>query len=191
LKSSRTIGCIPEIVEALRSLLERFLEVLRSVEACWVTDERLEQLPEPSQVGAARVAGVDLNRQRMRAVRMAVLALSAQVRGFRAEQLACLVAEILGGAYTPRQAAYDLKKLRGKGLIEKLKGTRRYQAPADGLRTIMAVVVLREKVIKPILAGTVTRRQGHPQSNRDPLDQHYEALRERMEALLREAGLAA
>ncbi len=51
-----------EIVEALRSLVERFLEVLRSVEACWVSDETWESLSEPSQVGAARMAGLDLNR---------------------------------------------------------------------------------------------------------------------------------
>ena len=180
-----------EIAEAMRSLVERFMEVLRSVEACWVTDETLERLPEPSQVGAARVAGLDLNRWRMRAVMMAVLSLSSGVRGFRAEQLAALVGEILGTSYTSRQAAYDLKKLRGKGLIEKIEGTRRYQAPVDGLRTIMAVVVLREKVLKPILAGTVSRRQGRPPKNRDPLDQHYQAIRDEIEQILQELNIAA
>jgi hypothetical protein len=184
------LECFPKIAEALRLIVERFLAVLRSVEACWVTDETLEQLPEPSQVGAARVAGVDLNRPRTRAVLMAVLALSSRVREFRVEQLACSVTEILGRPYGPRQASYDLKKLRGKGLIEKLKGTRRYECPADSLRTIMAVVVLREKVIKPILAGTVTRRRGRPPKNRDLIDQHYEAIRSQMEQLLQEAGIA-
>ena len=38
-----------EIVEALRSLVERFLEVLRSVEACWVSDETWESLSEKDQ----------------------------------------------------------------------------------------------------------------------------------------------
>lgn len=122
---------------------------------------------------------------------MAVLALSSGVRGFRAEQLAERVAEMLGTSYTPRQAAYDLKKLRGKGLIEKIEGTRRYLAPADGLRTIMAVVVLREKVIKPILAGTVSRRHGRPPQNRDPLDQHYQVIRDEIEEILQELNVAA
>jgi DNA-binding transcriptional ArsR family regulator len=180
-----------EIAEALRSLVERFLEVLRSVEACWVSDETLERLPERSQVGAAKVAGLDLNCWRMRAVMMAVLALSAGVRGFRAEQLAERVAQMLGTSYTPRQAAYDLKKLRGKGLIEKIEGTRRYLSSADGLRTIMAVVVLREKVIKPILAGTVSRRHGRPPKNRDSLDQHYQIIRDEIEKILQELNIAA
>ncbi|NOX54439.1 MAG: hypothetical protein GXP27_08350 [Planctomycetes bacterium] len=105
--------------------------------------------------------------------------------------MAGLVEEILGRPYTARQASYDLKKLRGKGLVERIDRTRRYQCPADGLRTIMAAVVLREKVIKPILAGTLTRRRRRPPKNRNWLDQHYETIRIHMEQLLREAGLAA
>jgi hypothetical protein len=54
-------------------------------------------------------------------------------RGFRAEQLAERVAEKLGASYTSRQAGQDLKKLRGKGRIEKVEGTRRCLAPTDGL----------------------------------------------------------
>ena len=181
----------PEISEAMRSLVERFLGVLHSVEASWVSDETLERLPEPAQVGAAKVAGLDLNRWRMRAVMMAVLSLSSGVRGFRAEHLAARVGEILGTSYTSRQAAYDLKKLRGKHLIEKVEGTRRYLAPADGLRTIMAVVLLREKVIQPILAGTVLRRRGRPPKNRDPLDRHYQVIRDEIEQILRELNIAA
>jgi hypothetical protein len=181
----------PEITEALRSLVERFMDVLRSVEACWVTDDTLEQLPEPSQVGNSRVAGVDLNRSRMRAVLRAVVVLSSQVRGFRVEHLASLVAEILGTAYTPRQASYDLRKLRGKGLIEKIERTRRYECSIEGLRTIMAVVLLREKVIKPILAGTLTPDQARRANNRDPLDAHYHAVRDAMEKLFHQLGLAA
>ena len=83
-------------------MVHRFLEVLRSVDACWVTDETLDRLPEPSQLGSSRQAGVSL---------------SVNARGFRVEQVASQVAQILGQPYTSRQASYDLKKLRGKGLV--------------------------------------------------------------------------
>jgi DNA-binding transcriptional ArsR family regulator len=179
-----------EIAQALQQTVQRFLEVVRSVESCWLTDETLESLPEPSQVGASRLAGVDLNRSRMRAVMMAVVALSPDERGFRVEQVAQRVRETMGEAYTSRQASYDLKKLRGKGLVEKSAGTRRYLCPADGLRMIMAAAVLRERVIKPILSGSATRRRGRPPKNRDPVDLHYQAIRDAMEKLLHELGLA-
>jgi hypothetical protein len=180
-----------EIADALRSMVERFLEALRSMDVCWVSDDTLDRLPEPSQVGASRVAGVDLNRRRMRAVMAAVLALSAKLPRFRVEHLAPMTAEILGTPYTRRQASYDLKKLRGKGLVEKIEGTRGYYSPPDGMRTMVAVVALREKVIKPILAGSVTRHRTRPGKNPDLTDSHYHAIREEMEKLFQTLGIAA
>ena len=85
-----------EMVDSLRTMLEHFMACLRSVDACWVTDETLERLPRPSHLGAARVAGLDLNRARVRAVMLAVVALSPKPHGFQAEQVAALVREILG-----------------------------------------------------------------------------------------------
>jgi hypothetical protein len=185
------IDCFHKIADSLRQMVERFVQTLRSVDACWVTDQTLDTLPEPAQVGACRVAGVDLNRARMQAVMLSVMALSPQPRGFRAEQLAERVQEILGTPYAARQASYDLKKLRGKGLVTKIGKTHRYECPPQGLRIIMAVAVLREKVIKPILAGTVTRRRGRPPRHQHPLDRHYQIIRHETEALLAHLGLAA
>jgi len=55
--------------------------------------------------------------------------------------------------YTTRQAAYDLRKLRGKQLIDKPSRTRRYHFPPHAARTISALLTLRDHVIAPILAG--------------------------------------
>jgi hypothetical protein len=184
-----SLGHFSEMVEALRLMAQRFLGQLRSVAPCWITDETLNSLPQPSQVGASRVAGVDLNRARIRAVMMAVLASSADPRGFRVEHVVHHVRQIFPDPYTPRQASYDLKKLRGKRLVERIPGTRRYRCPADGLRTITATAVLREKVIQPLLAGIV-RRRGRPPQDRDPLDLHYQAVRVAMEKLFHQLGLA-
>ena len=178
-----------EIARALREMVCRFLAALQSVDACWVGGETLDRLPEPSQLGNSRVAGVNLNLLRMRAVLQALLALSSSPRGFRVEHLAEQVRPILGEPYTARQASYDLRKLRGKGLVERLKNTRRYVVPADGVRTMAAVGLLRERVIKPILSGTLTRRGGYPK-NEDPLNQHYRAIGAAMKNLFHELGLA-
>ncbi|MCH7685674.1 MAG: hypothetical protein IH899_03160 [Planctomycetes bacterium] len=137
------------------------------------------------------MAGIDLNRIRMRAVLTAVLALSSHLRGFRAGHLAARVQEILTQPYTVRQASYDLKKLRGKGLVERLEGTRRYQSPADALRTIMAVVLLRERVSAPLLAGSTTRRCTSDPPTTNPLEHHYQTLRNDRQQLLQKIGLAA
>jgi len=51
--------------------------------------------------------------------------------------------------YTPRQAAYDLKKLRAKDLITKVGRSRRYELSTSNMRAITALLVLREHVIRP------------------------------------------
>jgi hypothetical protein len=62
--------------------------------------------------------------------------------------------------YTTRQAAYDLRKLRGKKLIGKPSRSRRYHLPAQPARIITALLTLREQVISPILAGIRSPHRG-------------------------------
>jgi hypothetical protein len=75
-----------------------------------------------------------------------------------------------GNAYDVRRAAYDLKKLRGKGLITRVGKSRRYTVPPQALRAIAALVLLREKVIRPILAGTAQAKIGRKPKNWSPID---------------------
>ena len=55
--------------------------------------------------------------------------------------------------YPHRQGAYDLRKLRGKGLAVNPGHTRRYHIPPEAARTIATLLTLRDQVIAPILAG--------------------------------------
>ena len=91
----------------------------------------------------------------MVAVLQAVVALSSIPNGLCTHELAARVRELTGQSeaeYASRQASYDLKKLRGKGLVERMLKSRRYAATGTGLRTMAGVGLLREKVFKPILA---------------------------------------
>ena len=67
--------------------------------------------------------------------------------------------------YTIRQAAYDLRKLRGKELITKPGRTRRYHLSPQTAGTIAALLTLREHVLEPILAGVRSPRRD---ANRPP-----------------------
>ena len=59
------------------------------------------------------------------------------------------------------------------------------------MRTIAALVVLRDQVIKPILAGTATPKVGRKPKTYTAVDAHYAALRTEMQALFADLGLAA
>ena len=95
------------------------------------------------------------------------------------------------GGYSPRQAASDLKKLRGKQMVERVGKTRAYRPTQAGLKAIAALVVLREKAIRPLLAAAQEIRPSRGSQNPTALDRHYETVRVGMAAILRELGVAA
>jgi hypothetical protein len=182
----------PPTVTELRRMVERFVKVLDSVDTSFVHAELLEQLPAPGQVGRMRVGGVDLNQARIRAVLEAVLALSAVPEGFTSSALADRVKGILADpTYHAARAAYDLRKLRAKGLVQKIPRSRRYRAERDGLRTMAPLLVLRDRVLQPLLSGSQRPELGLPPSHLVPLDQQYRLLHKEMTTLSEFVGIAA
>ena len=190
LPCGRSLPMFPEMIAGLRSILERFLEAVRSIDAPFVDAGALEALPQPTQLGRARVGGVDMNKSRVRALLEALITLAALPEGFAVADLAAQVRVRLE-TYTVRQAAYDLRKVRGKGWVQASPGTRHYVALPDGLRTMTALLVLRDKVIKPLLAGALSRGAELTTKHVAPVDQHYRNLRLEMNALFRQLGIAA
>jgi len=76
-------------------------------------------------------------------------------------------------------------------MVRKIGASRRYEPLHQGLRALTALVILREKVIRPLLAAS-TRPQLHSKlTNPTPIDQHYENLRVGMHELFIELGVAA
>lgn len=109
-------------------------------------------------------------------------------------ELADKVRQLRPGAevpYTPRHASYDLSKLCGKQLVERLGRTRRYRLLPRGIRILVGRLILREKVIKPVLAGLGKPRVGRPPKHVDPLDRHYENLQREMRRTFETLALAA
>jgi hypothetical protein len=94
----------------------------------------LDRLPSPSRVGKSTVGGIDLNKPRLRRVDQAVIALSASPEGFTASTLADQTRAFGDRNLSACQAAYDLKKLRGKQIVQRIGATRRYEAIPSGLR---------------------------------------------------------
>lgn len=195
LRTGRALERFPQIVTALAQTAERFCTLLDCVDVGFIPDTTLDELPLPSQIGATRVGGIDLNKQRTRAVLTAVLAavlaLSVQPGGFTTADLAAKVTAIRGQAgYTVRQAAYDLRKLRGKHLVDKPGRTRRHHVPPTAARTIAALTVLRDQVITPLLAGITEPRLRKRPATWTDIDQHYQTLRLDMMVLFADLGIA-
>ena len=190
LRCRRSLDNFDQIITRLAGMAERFATVLDCADTGFLPDGVLDQLPAPSQAGTARIAGVDLNKPRIRAALAAALALAPAPGGFAAAEHAAKVRAMAGNdSYTTRQAAYDLRKLRGKGLVDKPGRTRRYHVPPPAARTITALLTLRDHVIAPILAGVRSPRMGRKPKAWTTVDRDYENLRIGMQTLFRHVGI--
>jgi len=192
LRCRRGIGNFPEIITRLAGITDRFATTLDCADIAFIADTTLDQLPLPSRLGATRTGGIDLNKPRIRAALAAALALAAAPHGFTVAEHAHKVATMTGKAgYTIRQAAYDLRKLRGKGLAVKPGKTRRYHIPPRAARTIAALLTIRDQVIAPILAGVRSPRLGRKPAVWTRVDRDYETLRIGMQTLFHDLGITA
>jgi hypothetical protein len=180
LHCGRSLPKFPHVVSELQHILLGFLEVLDCVDSTFIDDDTFDNLSRPGQVGSKPVAGINLSNPRSRAVLNAVIALAASPNGFTVSTLAAKVREFLGldpQAYKPRHASYDLKKLRGKQWVFPIKKSRCYQVAPDGLRTMTALLVLREKVFRPLLAGARSTSPPSLSERAAPVEDLYRTLR--------------
>jgi hypothetical protein len=194
LRCGRSLEKFPQIVVEAKGILERFMNALSCIDQCFIADRMLEQLPTPSQVGKTAVGGIDLNKARMRWVIEALTALPPSPGGFTASDLARQVRVLSKQSESengPRRAAYDLKKLRGKTVVRRIGQTRRYESIPKGLRAMAALVVLRNKAIKPLLAAAQELRTSRGAQNPSTIDSHYDTIRTAMRGVFQELGLAA
>ncbi len=196
--NTKQLGCgrmlekFPLIVARLGAMTDRFCTALDCVDVAFLPARTLDELPGPSQLGRTRVGGVDLNSPRIRAALAAVLALAVAPDGFTVATFTAKAHAMTGQGsadYTTRQAAYDLRKLRGKHLITKPGRSHCYHVPGEAVRTIAALLVLRDQVISPILAGVRSPRLGRKPATWTALDRDYETLRVDMQALFRDLRL--
>lgn len=188
LHAGRTLDKFGAIVARLSGMVDRFTTMLDCVDVGFLPNGILDQLPTPSQIGAVRVGGIDSNKPRTRAVMTAVITLAVAPDGFSVADLADTVRSQTGHDYTNRQAAYDLRKLRGKQLVVKPGRRRRYLLPGDAARTLSAVITLRDHVIAPVLAG-VRKPNGRPPHTYTRIDRDYDTLRGGMRTLFTDLGI--
>jgi hypothetical protein len=187
----RVIERFPAIVARLGEITDRFCTAVDCVDTAFLPDPRfLDRLPAPSTIGHTRTGGIDVNSPRIRAVLAAVTALAPAPGGFTTADLVAKVHTMTGNTgYTTRQGAYDLRKLRGKELIDKPGRARRYQVTPQAAGTITALLTLRDQIIGPILAGVRSPRLGRKPAAWTQIDRDYETLRIGMQTLFHHLGL--
>lgn len=133
----------------------RMLEVEKASHDCRVGAQSFEGLQNPATVDGQRVAALRFGDGRVQALFAVLLLLCLQLEGFRNRQLRPLLAQMLGleeSAIKAGRVSYELRRLRLRGLIERIEKTHRYRLTAMGLRTVIFYQRTYARVIRPGLS---------------------------------------
>jgi hypothetical protein len=108
------------------------------------------QVTQPSQTkDGLYAAALRFGDSRVMAVLGALVGFCHIAIGFTNRELVGLVGALLAKPYTSRQATYDLRRLRRKGLIAKKPRTRRYQLTTLGRRVAVLFTKTYARVLAP------------------------------------------
>ena len=111
------------------------------------------EVTRPSTIDGQHAPGLRFGDPRVMAVLAAIVGFSHLLAGFDNPTLVRLVGALLDPPYTSRQATYDLRRLKRKGLIIRLPGHHRYQLTALGRRVAVLFTKAHGRVLAPGLAA--------------------------------------
>lgn len=189
---------LPELRETMAAANDRYLDVQQDVLETFVDRGQLGRLRQPTvSPTGRRTPGLKLDDPRLLAVLQALtcFALLAGRGRFRTTDLHAMVAESLGKtreSYTLGQLRYDLGKLRGKGLVERVTGTQSYRLPSEGYRIAVLYLKLFHRIYAPLTAGVldaVPWDDRIPPERRGLLDRMYVAIDRDLDRLFESVGL--
>ncbi len=183
----RSLEYFPEIVNYLRDCLLRFLNELQAIDLCWIDESDLDRFPKGERLGNSRVGGIDLRTVRSHEVIKALMRLALNPNGFQIGNLAEEVNRHRSREapkYTIRQAAYDLRKFRAKGVAEKTgPKSRVYRCTKTGLNKLSAFVTLEDEIIRPLLSRQGIIVSGNARKSEPKLDGLYKEAQRSMQKL--------
>lgn len=103
----------------------------------------------PTDADGLRAPGLRYGDPRVMALLGALGAFTHVVGGLTNPGLCALVGDLLGQPYTNRQATYDLRRLRRKGLVERAPGRNLYRVTPHGRAVATFLTKVTARVIVP------------------------------------------
>src|SRR5713101_7831289 len=165
----------------------RLLEVERVSHQCVLTQDALDRLQHPTLETGQRASALRFGDPRVMALLQALTGFTHLPRGFHNRHLRPHVAALLGRPYTAAQMTYDLRRLRLKGLIQRIPKTHRYTTTSYGLKVSFFYSKLYLRILRPQWNALLPDADHLPRSLRAALDQ----LDAEIQKLHQEAALAA
>lgn len=151
----RRVDRLAEIRQRGDAINAGLLEHEANAETARLEGPELTDLVRPAIIDGRRVAALRMGDPRVMALLAAVVMFAHLPAGFSNAQLRRHVAALLSiplGEYTSARMTYDLGRLVGHGLIERIPKSQRYRLTPDGLRRCAFLTKLADRLLDPGLA---------------------------------------
>jgi len=196
----KAIDHLPQLRSKLASIVDSYLHVQQDILETFVDRGQLQTLRQPTVLpNGKRIPGLKLDHPRQLALMYALVRFSHIAAGntFTTADLHPPAAAALGGRpdeYHLSSLRYELSKLRAKGLIEKLPGSRRYRLLPEGYRLCLVFLKLFDRIYAPLTAGLWQPFADDiqlPDRRLSRLDQLYRRVARTLDQLVQAVGLKA
>jgi hypothetical protein len=184
---NKGIENLPYLKDLGRPINRRLLEVERVSQNCGMSAESIQRVVLPTvSADGERAPGLKFGDPRVMALMLALCTFGCLIDGFRSRELRRQVASLLGlglDQYTAGQMSYDLRRLRRKGIICRVKGSQRCYLSPYGWRLARLYARLEARVFRPAL----TLMNGPPDHLPPGLEQALDKIDAELDRLIAEA----
>src|SRR6185437_2564039 len=157
--SPTDLGCkrrlhhLPELQVKARAANRRLLLIQRASQSCAVSTALFERVALPSLDEGHRTGALRFGDPRTMALLGALCITINAVAGFTNRSLRAQIDGLIATTYSSSQMTYDLRRLRRKGLIQRIPRTNTYALTSDGIRVAVFYTKLQKRLLRPLLAA--------------------------------------
>jgi hypothetical protein len=169
---------------------DRFLHALGEDQPGLPNADTLHNIILPTIHNGQRAPGLRFGDPRVTALFAAICSFDHLWNGLTNPSLRNMMGRLLHADYTSAQATYDLRRLRLKGLIERVPGTHRYQVTPHGQHIATFFTRLTARVIVPVLTELDTTSRPTRATPR-PLAVAWRNYDNELRKLIKRSALAA
>lgn len=146
----RRLKNLGELQAKARQVNHRILSIQRAGQGCAIDTELFERVSLPYIREGQRTGALRFGEPRAMALAGALCCLIGAVTGVTNRTLRGLVTGLLDTSYSPNQMSYDLRRLRLRGLIERIPKTNTYTITPDGIRWATFTTKVHDRVLRPL-----------------------------------------
>jgi len=159
-RQKKSLKYLRDVADKLQGVNDRFADGQTENLNVEIDYHLLEKLAQPCRLKSRRIASIRLDNDRIMRLLEFLMHSSSQLIGISAVHLHKAVLNayhLIAKRYTRNQLAYDLRKLKAHGLIQRINNRYLYTLSDYGRKAAAILVILRNRILRPI-AGSIFNR---------------------------------